>query len=143
MMNHKVIAFVLASALPGLALVGEVAAQPNPSPPPAPVAGKATLGVTVAETELVATGWRVSRLLNTDVRNDHGDKIGKIDDMIVTADGTLSVAVLEVGGFLGMGAHRVAIPVRQLVLSSTDPKVTLPGATKDALKGLPQFTYAH
>jgi hypothetical protein len=139
-MNHKVIAFVLASALPGLALVGEVVAEPS-KPPPAPVAGKVTLGVTVAETELVASGWRVSKLLSAEVRNDRDDKIGKIDDMIVTADGTLSVAIIEVGGFLGLGVHRVAVPVRQLVLSPTAPRVVLPGATKDALKGLPEFKY--
>lgn len=99
-MNHKAIAFVLASALPGLALIGEVFAEP-PGPPPAPVAGKVTLGVTVAETELVATGWRVSKLSSAEVRNDRDEKIGTIDDLIVTANGTLSVAIIEVGGFLG------------------------------------------
>jgi hypothetical protein len=140
-MTHKAIAFVLASALLGLALVGEVSAQP-PKPPAAPVAGRAVLGITVAETELVAHGWRISKLLNADVRNDKDEKIGKIDDMIVTADGTLSVAIIEVGGFLGLAAHRVAIPVRQLVLSPTAPKVVLPGATKDALKALPAFNYS-
>lgn len=139
-MNHRFITFVLASAVSGLAFVGEVVAEP-PKPPPAPVAGKATLGVTVAETEFVASGWRTSKLLSADVRNDRDDTIGKIDDMIVTADGTLSVAIIEVGGFLGMGVHRVAIPVRQLVLSPTDPKVVLPKATKDALKALPEFKY--
>lgn len=139
-MNHKIIAFVLASALPGLALVGDVVAEPS-KPPPAPVAGTATLGVTIAETELVATGWRASKLLSAEVRNDRDEKIGKLDDMIVAADGTLSVAIIEVGGFLGLGAHRVAIPVRQLVLSPTAPKVMLPGGTKDALKALPEFKY--
>jgi hypothetical protein len=140
-MNHKTIAIVLVAALPGLATVGEVLAEPS-KPPPAPVAGKVTLGVTVAETELVATGWRVSKLLSAEVRNDRDEKVGEIDDMIVSADGTLSVAVIEVGGFLGLGVHRVAIPVRQLVLSPTAPKVVLPGATKDALKGLPEFKYS-
>ena len=139
-MNHRIMAFMLASAL-GLTLVGEVVAEPS-KPLPAPVAGKVTLGVTVAETELVATGWRISKLLSAEVRNDRDEKIGKIDDIIVTADGTLSVAIVEVGGFIGLGAHRVAVPVRQLVLSPTAPKVVLPGASKDALKGLPEFIYA-
>jgi PRC-barrel domain protein len=138
-MNHRIIAFTLASAL-GLTLVGEVVAEPS-KPPPAPVAGKVTLGVTVTETEFVATGWRISKLLSAEVRNDRDEKIGKIDDIIVTADGTLSVAIIEVGGFIGLGAHRVAVPVRQLVLSPTAPKVVLPGASKDALKGLPEFIY--
>jgi hypothetical protein len=140
-MNQKTIAFVLASAFTGLVAAGEVLAEPA-KPPPVPVAGKATLGVTVAETQLVAAGWRVSKLVNAEVRNDRDEKIGEIDDMIVSADGTLSVAIVEVGGFLGLGVHRVAVPVRQLVLSPTAPKVVLPGATKQALKALPEFEYS-
>ncbi|CAG2133765.1 hypothetical protein [Cupriavidus plantarum] len=55
-------------------------------------------------------------------------------------DGTLSAAIVDVGGFLGVASHRVAIPVqhsRQIAL-----KAILPGASKDALKKLPQFEYA-
>jgi sporulation protein YlmC with PRC-barrel domain len=107
-------------------------------PPPA---GKVTLGVTVAEAELVATGWRLSKLIGASVQNDKGDKIGKVDDMIVAPNGTLTIAVIEVGGFLGIGTHRVGIPVRQLKLATKSPKVVLPGATQDALKALPEFKY--
>jgi sporulation protein YlmC with PRC-barrel domain len=107
-------------------------------PPPA---GQITLGITVAEAELVAAGWRVSKLIGTSVQNEKGEKIGKIDDMIVAPNGTLTIAVIEVGGFLGIGTHRVAIPVRQLKLATKAPKVVLAGATQDALKALPEFKY--
>ena len=107
-------------------------------PPPA---GKVTLGITVAEAELVAPGWRVSKLIGTSVQNDKGERIGKIDDMIVAPNGTLTIAVIEVGGFLGIGTHRVGIPVRQLKLATKAPKVVLAGATQDALKALPEFKY--
>jgi hypothetical protein len=59
--------------------------------------------------------------------------------MIIAPDGKLSVAVVDVGGFLGLGAHRVAIPVEQF--TQIEPKIVLPGATKQALKGLPEFKY--
>jgi hypothetical protein len=52
----------------------------------------------------------------------------------------LTVAIIDVGGFLGMGAHRVAIPTSQFKEMDVK-KVVLPGATKDALKGLPEFKY--
>ncbi|HEV7912198.1 MAG TPA: PRC-barrel domain-containing protein [Albitalea sp.] len=104
-----------------------------------PVAGRAVLGVTIAETQLLATGYRASRLLKQDVFNDKGDKIGKVDDLIVSTDGTLSIAVIEVGGFLGMGKHLVAIPVRQF--AHIAPKAVLPSASKDELKKLPKFEY--
>jgi hypothetical protein len=54
-----------------------------------PVAGKITLGVSVEETALVASGWRASKLLHAPVYNE---KDQKIDDFIVSSDGTLSVA---------------------------------------------------
>jgi hypothetical protein len=106
-----------------------------------PVAGAATIGVTVAQADLVATGHRASKLLHADVYNDQDQKIGKIDDLVIAPDGTLSVAVVNVGGFLGVARHRVAIPVEQF--SEITPKrIVLPGATKEALKDAPEFKYA-
>jgi hypothetical protein len=110
--------------------------------PPAPIAGKIPLGLTITETELVTTGWRGSKLISADVRNDKGESIGKVDDVIVAPNGSLSVVVIEVGGFLGIGGHLVAIPMRELRLSPTEPKLTPPGASKAALKALPEFKYA-
>lgn len=106
-----------------------------------PVAGSATIGVTVAQAELVATGYRASRLLQADVYNDRDQKIGKVDDLVVAPDGTLSVAVVDVGGFLGIGRHRVAIPVEQFS-DITQKRLVIPGATKQALKDAPEFKYA-
>ena len=105
----------------------------------APVAGTVKLGVTVAETELVAAGYRAKKLIGATVYNDQNEKVGKIDDMIIAPDGKLSVAVVDVGGLLGLGTHRVAIPVEQF--TQIEPKIVLPGATKQALKGLPEFKY--
>jgi hypothetical protein len=39
-----------------------------------------------------------------------------------------------------VGKHDVAIPVSQFRVENN--KITLPGATKDALKALPKFEYA-
>jgi hypothetical protein len=77
--------------------------------------------------------------LHATVYNENNEKIGKIDDFIVSPDGTLSVAVIDVGGFLHLGAHRVAIPVQQF--GQVSPKVVLKGATKDALLKVPEFKY--
>jgi sporulation protein YlmC with PRC-barrel domain len=137
---------IAASAL-SLALTGgldaqqtNTAAKPdNPTAGSAPVVGKVTLGVAVAEDTVLTTGWRASKLLHATVYNDQNEKIGKIDDFVVTPDGALSVAIVDVGGFLGMGAHRVAIPVKQF--GQVSPRIVLKGATKEALKGLPEFKY--
>ena len=107
----------------------------------APVAGRIPLGVTVIETETIAKGYRISKLIGTQVKNDKGERIGKIEEMVLSPDGKVTIAIVEVGGFLGLGDHRIAIPVQQF--SSLQPgSVVLPGASKTALRKLPEFQYA-
>jgi len=141
-MNHTLTHKLAVCAIGTLLFTGNALAQQNDTAKDtanAPVAGVVKLGVTVAETELVAAGYRAKKLIGATVYNDQNEKVGKIEDMIIAPDGKLSVAVVDVGGFLGLGAHRVAIPVEQF--TQIEPKIVLPGATKQALKGLPEFKY--
>jgi sporulation protein YlmC with PRC-barrel domain len=104
-----------------------------------PVVGGAVLAVNV---DVVATtGYRASRLLGSDIYNDKGEKIGVLDDFIVGSDANVSVAVLSVGGFLGMGDRKVAVPA-SLLISNEKGQTVLPDATEDQLKALPEFVYA-
>jgi len=106
-----------------------------------PVAGTTTLGVAATEVQAVATGWSLKKsVLGKSVYNEEGKAVGKIDDVIVAPDKVVSYAIVGAGGFLGMGKHDVAIPVNQFRVENN--KITLPGATKDALKALPKFEYA-
>ena len=106
------------------------------------VVGSTLLGVTYAELRDVTAGWSAKRqVLGKTVYNDMGDAIGKIDDIIVAPDKAVSYAIIGAGGFLGMGRHDVAIPVSQL--KETDQKFILAGGTKDAIKAMPPFEYAH
>jgi sporulation protein YlmC with PRC-barrel domain len=113
-------------------------AKASPNAPP--VAGLVPLGVTRVEADLVTPGYRASKLMKQDVYNDQNQKIGKIEDLVIAPDGTLSVAVIDVGGFAGIARHRVAIPVKQF--TQMQPRIILPSATKDALKALPEFVPA-
>lgn len=112
----------------------------------APVAGRSTLGVSTVEMQTVVLGWSALRdMLGKTVYNDQKDRIGKIDDLIVTPAGAqrapaTSYAIVGVGGFLGMGKHDVAIPMEQIKL--INGQLTLAGATKESLKALPAFEYA-
>jgi sporulation protein YlmC with PRC-barrel domain len=127
---------------------GPAASVPGPSSVTAkpPIAGKAPLGVAVVEMEAVTHGWSAKKdLLDKTVMNDQKEKIGKIDDVIVSqsADAKLPVAssaIFSVGGFLGIGKRDVAIPMEQIKLEGT--QLILPGATKAALKAFPRFEYA-
>ena len=88
----------------------------------------------------LAAGYRASKVIGSSVVNDRGETIGKIDDLLVSADGKQPYAVLSVGGFLGMGTRLVVVPYE--TLKFVDKKVMLPGGTKEGLKMMPEFKYA-
>ena len=107
---------------------------------PRPVLSQA-VELVVVDVKLVSKGYRASELTGRDVVNDKDQEIGKIDDFIVDKDKVL-FAILEVGGFLGVGGHLVAVPFASLQLDDMGRKVVLPGASKDNLEKLPVFEYA-
>ena len=122
-------------------------AQPQtPAPataPQTPVAGvqPVVLGITVDEVVVVAKGWSAKKqILGKAVYNDKKQKIGKVDDLIIAPDSAVSFAIIGAGGFLGIDRHDVAIPAKQLKIETG--KITLPGATKEAIKAMPKFEYA-
>lgn len=105
------------------------------------VAGTSTLAVTAEQMKLVALGWSAKKkIMGKPVYNDANEKIGLVDDLIITPDQFVSYAIVGVGGFLGLGRKEVAVPVS--LLNDQQGKLVLPGATKDALKAMPQFEYA-
>lgn len=118
-----------------------VAQTPSAASVP-PVVGGVQVGIAVTDVDVVAHGWSAKRaFLGHKVVNAEGKTVGKIEDLIIAPDKSLSFAILEVGGFLGLGEHRIAIPVGQFKFGPKG-QITLPGATKDALKQLPKFVYA-
>jgi hypothetical protein len=124
----------------GLAAVCAVAALAPARSAMAQVAGETTLGVTVEELKLVVLGWSVKKdMLGKDVYNEKKEDIGDIKDVIVSPKKTVSWAIIGVGGFIGVGTKLVAIPMDQLAL--TNGKFIFKGATKDALKAMPEFKY--
>ena len=130
MQRHMVVA-VMASVM--WALVGGTALGQ--------VAGSTTLGVTVEEQKVLAVGWSAKKqILGKAVYNSSNEKIGEVEDLIITPQKAVSYAIVGTGGFLGMAQHDVAIPVGQLKLEGD--KLMLAGATKEGLKALPKFEYA-
>jgi sporulation protein YlmC with PRC-barrel domain len=107
----------------------------------AQVAGIQTVAVTQEEMKLAALGWSAKKnMLGKAVYNDSNQKIGNVDDIIISPDQKVSFAIIGVGGFLGIGKHDVAIPMNHLKVDQD--RFVLPGATKEALKALPAFEYA-
>ncbi len=90
---------------------------------------------------LAERGWSVKKnIMGKAVYNDNNDKIGEVDDLIFSRNGSAAFAIIGVGGFLGVGTHDVAVPVSEL--KHENDKLVLHNATKDALKAMPEFQYA-
>ena len=89
---------------------------------------------------LVAKGYRVSKLIGSLITNDKHDKVGTLDDIIIDQNRAL-YAVVQVGGFLGINAHLVAVPYQSLVIDEAGKKIELPGASRDELRKLAEFKY--
>ena len=112
--------------LASIALIG-------PATSHAQVAGSTTVGV--AELRDVTMGWSAKRtILGQPVYNDKDERVGSVDDIIISPDKAISY------GFLGLAKHDVAVPVSQFRL--TNNKLVLAGATKESLKESQPFEYA-
>ena len=108
----------------------------------AQVAGSTLLGVTYGELRDITLGWSAKRqILGRPVYNGQDERVGTIDDIIVTTDKSVSYAIVNAGGFVTMAKHNVAVPVSQFKLNGD--KLLLPDATREALKAAPEFEYAN
>lgn len=102
--------------------------------------GTTTVGVNVVESTQIAMGWSVKKtLMGKTIYNEANQKVGKVDDLIISPDKNLSYVIVGAGGFVGIGRHDVAIPVTQI--EDRGGKLVMPGATKDMIKAMPVFNY--
>jgi sporulation protein YlmC with PRC-barrel domain len=81
-----------------------------------------------------------SQIKGTHVKNLQNQDLGEIEEVLVEPDtGHVRFVVLEVGGFLGLGATKVAVPwtAFQLAPGASKPKWVL-DADKEKLKNAPK-----
>jgi sporulation protein YlmC with PRC-barrel domain len=133
--------------------VSPVLAQQSPDQPKAPPAAATTSpepagmpknpDLTVATVKMQG-GSRISKLIGSAVYNDQNEKIGSLDDLILKDGDRIAMGVVSVGGFLGMGNKLVAVPYDRLHFETDkdQTKITMPGASKEALNAMPTFTYS-
>ncbi|MET4088492.1 PRC-barrel domain-containing protein [Bradyrhizobium sp. S3.5.5] len=102
----------IAAGLAGTALLATVAFAQNPTATTDKAAPAAT---TTTTTTTTASGeWRASKMSGLKIYNDANENIGSINDLLMDKSGNIKIAVIGVGGFLGMGEHLVAVPYEKL-----------------------------
>jgi len=78
----------------------------------------------------------VKSLMGKDVYGANGKKVGEINNLLVGPDTRVHAAIVEFGGFLGIGEHKVAVPWDQL--NVTKDRVTT-NMTEDQVKAAPRW----
>lgn len=80
------------------------------------------------------------RVEGTKVYNRAGEKLGSIDDLVIDkVSGQVRYAVLEFGGFLGIGTDRYPIPWNVLKYDTSKEGYVVP-LDKDRLSEAPKYS---
>jgi hypothetical protein len=79
-----------------------------------PSASKAPADAKAAAPMKHSGEWRSSKLIGLNVYNTQNEKIGDINEILLTSSGNVAGVVIGVGGFLGMGEHDVLVKLDQL-----------------------------
>ena len=130
-----------AAAATAMILLAPLAHAQTTANQAAPAGRTATVTqVTVIEPAQIMRGYRASKIVGMTLVNEANATVGKIDDLVIRADDKVVVAIVSVGGFLGVGDRLVAVPYESIQWRENTG--VLPGATKDHLKTFPEFKYA-
>jgi len=122
----------------GAMVANPPAAHPAPTQH-APVPNAGPRFVQIQNTNMLS-----SNVVGLDIYNGQNNKIGKIQDIAFDSSKQLTGYILSVGGFLGMGAHYVAVDPNSLNIAyDSQNRVwrASMNATKDQLKAAPEFKY--
>ena len=115
------------------------AAEPRTTQPAAPGAGQRSAASTASSQQ------RIADLVGAEVVGSGGDKVGEVDDVVISTAGADSIrAVLQVGGLAGIGEKRISLPLSQITVErpADDDEPTLRIAMDgDSLQRLPEYKY--
>ena len=130
---------VLSLAIAALAAAScAVMAQTKPETVQAPAAPG---GETTTPPFTVLGSQEVQSILGREVRSTANEDMGRIVDVIVDGEGRVRAAIVDFGGFLGVGSRKIAVDWKALHFVPTASKrygIALE-LSRDQLKTAPEF----
>ena len=109
--------------------------EPQPASPPTAKEAAPPASVTII-------GAREAHgVLGRDVRSPTDEDMGRIVDVIVDRTGTVRAAVIDFGGFLGVGSRKIVVDWNALhfgQIANKSESITLE-LTKDQVKAAPEY----
>ncbi len=146
MFSRKFVFMVAAlAAISSPALSQTAAPLPPAAAPPAstvpPMSAPGAVADTFYQGSWMPTHWRTSDAIGQAVYNKANEKVGDIEDVLIDGDGRVLAAVIGVGGFLGMGEHKVAVTYRsfQMTRDAAGKSKIVVDFDKATLKNAPQY----
>jgi sporulation protein YlmC with PRC-barrel domain len=131
----KLLSSVAVAALIAMPAFAQTSSSPTTSPSTSRPATTAPSGAATSRSTLPSDihAAKVSDLVGKNVYNSNNEKVGDINDIVVPKSGSgQAMAVIGVGGFLGIGEKEAAVPLDQLKIQ--DDKIVAAGMTKEQLK---------
>jgi hypothetical protein len=126
--------------------------RPKPRPRPKPVHKEAPpqlpTAPVVAETppggvvnaQVREMSMSVMSILGKRVQGPKGEDLGRVVDVLADSSGRVRVAIIDFGGFLGVGNHRIAVdwPLLRFNPDARDPSLLL-SLTREKLQAAPEY----
>jgi PRC-barrel domain len=95
-----------------------------------------------ADTSVTVLGsWQAQGVLGREVRSSAGENMGRIVDVIVDRGGHARAAIIDFGGFLGVGSRKIAVDWKALRFRPDSAKrdvITLE-LNRDQVKAAPEY----
>jgi hypothetical protein len=115
---------------------GQTPPNQAPSTPAPPGSG----GVGSPSVTVLNTGT-VQGILGREVRSAADENMGRIVDVIVDGEGRARAAIIDFGGFLGVGSRKIAVDWKALhfVPSASKPSGVVLELTRDQVKLAPEY----
>jgi hypothetical protein len=70
--------------------------------------------------DMTAQERTAERILSANVYGAEGDTIANVDNLVFDDDAAISHVVMDVGGFLGLGSHSVALALNEVDITWND-----------------------
>ena len=86
----------------------------HPAPPRPPAANAPPAAPPAGTPAVVLDDQEVSGIVGKSVRSSADEDMGRIVDVIVSQDGHIRAAIIDFGGFLGIGTRKIAVDWRAL-----------------------------
>ena len=127
-----------ASAMAILAMIAIPALAQDASKPMTSASSTTATSTVPAITEQKPTELRANSIIGMRVSGAQDEKIGKIYDLVLDQQGKITGVVLSVGGVLGFGDKRVALPLEKVRLTGGEGGAVVDMSRDDLVKA-PDF----